>query len=145
MSGPVNLACTDDGIIKIGKNVSFGYNVRIVAQFGEIYIGDDTHIGDGTLIVAKDNIYIGNNVLIAEYVVIRDQDHNIDSDPINSSGFKTAPIHIENNVWLAAKSTVLRGVHVGEGAVVAAHALVNKSVLSRSIVAGVPAKQVAMR
>lgn len=141
----VYFSCTDGGEIIIGRNVSFCSNIKIIARGGRIEIGDNSHIGDGVLIVAKESICIKSDVLIAEYVVIRDHNHNTTSDPIHKAGFTTSAITIERNVWLAAKSTVLKGVHIGEGAVVAAHALVNKSVVSRTIVAGMPAKQVSIR
>ncbi|CAA0090382.1 Putative acetyltransferase [Halioglobus japonicus] len=143
--GKVTLACTANGRIIIGSGVSFSDNVVIVARGGCIRIGDNSHIGEGCLIVSREQINIGANALIAEYVVIRDQDHALDSDPICRAGFTTAPIEIEDNVWLAAKSTVLKGVHIGSGAVVAAHALVNKPVAARTIVAGVPAKKINTR
>ncbi len=143
--GRVTLACTANGKITIGKGVSFSANVVIVARGGCIRIGDNSHFGEGAIVVCRDRIDIGSDALIAEYVVIRDQDHALDSDPVRSAGFTTAPIVIEDNVWLAAKSTVLKGVHIGGGAVVAAHALVNKSVAARTIVAGVPAKKIGSR
>lgn len=139
------ISCTDGGKITIGQNVSFGRNVKIIAQGGKITIGDNSFIGDGVVITAKQSISIGSDALIAEFVVIRDQDHSLENDPINQSGFVTSPIVIENNVWLAAKSSILKGVHIGTGAVVAAHGLVNKNVAARTIVAGVPAKEIGQR
>lgn len=141
----VSIACTDGGEIYFGSNVSLCSNVRIIAQGGRVVIGDNSHIGEGTIITSKQSVTIGQDALIAEYVVIRDQDHNLESDPVRQAGFTTAPIVIEDNVWLAAKSTVLKGVHIGAGAVVAAHALVNKDIAARAIVAGVPACKVSSR
>ncbi len=141
----VQLACAAGGEIIFGRGVSLCDNVIINARGGRIEIGDNSHIGEGSMIVSRQSISIGADALIAEYVVIRDQDHKLDSDPIRRAGFTTAPIVIEDNVWLAAKSTILKGVHIGSGAVVAAHALVNKSVPARAIVAGIPAKTVKTR
>lgn len=140
----VYISCTDGGTISFGVNVYLGQNVKIISQ-GNIRVGDNAFIGDGSLIVAKESIFIGDNALIAEYVVIRDQDHNFINDPINLAGFNANPIVIEHNVWIASKATVLKGVHIGAGSIVAAHALVNKPVLTRTIVAGIPAKQVSSR
>ena len=50
------------------------------------------------------------------------------------------PIHIENKVWLGANVTILPGVTIGEGAIVAAGAVVTKDVAARTIVGGIPAK-----
>ena len=139
------VSCTDGGKIIFGKNVSINSNVKIIAQGGVIKIGDNSFIGDGVLIVSKETINIGKNALIAEYVVIRDQNHGMLSDPMNQAGFTTSPISIEENVWLGCKATILKGVQIGRGAVVSAHALVNKNVPDRAIVAGVPAVQIKQR
>jgi acetyltransferase-like isoleucine patch superfamily enzyme len=135
------VSCTDGGRIDIGCNVCIGRNVKLVAQSGVIKIGDNAFIGDGSIIVAKKDITIGNDALIAEYVVIRDQDHGLTIRPIRKAGFKVLPVIIENNVWVGAKSTILKGVNIGSDSVFAAHALVNRDVGARSIVAGVPAKK----
>tara|TARA_R110000851_G_scaffold289629_1_gene443784 strand:- start:11421 stop:11981 length:561 start_codon:yes stop_codon:yes gene_type:complete len=141
----VFVSCTDGGQLTIGSNVSLGYNVKIIVQGGRVSIGDNSHIGDGVIITSKEEIKIGADALIAEYVVIRDQDHNLDADPINKGGFKTAPIVIENNVWLGSKVSVLKGNHIGSGAVIASGAVVTKDVPSRHIFGGVPAKSIGIR
>lgn len=141
----IYISCTDGGSIIIGKGVSLSDNIKIIAQGGHIEISDNSHIGDGTFIVCKESIFIGENALIAEYVVIRDQNHGLKSDPINTAGFSSAPIVIKENVWIATKATVLKGVSIGAGAVIAAHAVVNRSVTARSIVAGIPARKVGVR
>jgi acetyltransferase-like isoleucine patch superfamily enzyme len=58
---------------------------------------------------------------------------------------RSAGVHICDDVWIGANSTILKGVHIGEGAVVAAGSLVNKDVPRYSIVAGVPAKVIKYR
>jgi acetyltransferase-like isoleucine patch superfamily enzyme len=141
----VFVSCTDGGKLIIGSNVYLGNNVKIIVQGGDVYIGDNSYIGDGVIIASKEEIKIGADALIAEYVVIRDQDHSLDADPINKTGFKTAPIVIENNVWLGAKVSVLKGNHIGSGAVIASNAVVTKDVPSRHIFGGVPAKSIAVR
>lgn len=52
---------------------------------------------------------------------------------------------IKENVWIATKATILKDVSIGAGAVIAAHAVVNRTVAARIIVAGVPARKVRMR
>ena len=141
----VFVSCTDGGKLIIGSNVYLGNNVKIIVQGGDVYIGDNSYIGDGVIIASKEEIKIGADALIAKYVVIRDQDHSLDADPINKTGFKTAPIVIENNVWLGAKVSVLKGNHIGSGAVIASNAVVTKDVPSRHIFGGVPAKSIAVR
>lgn len=141
----VILRATDGGSIELGARVSLASNVQIVAQHGKVVIGDDVHIGVGSIIVCREGVTIGADTLIAEYVVIRDQDHETARRPIRSSGFSTGPIQIGRDVWLGAKATVLRGVTVGEGSVIGAHALVNTNIPPNMIAVGIPARVVRSR
>lgn len=94
------------------------------------------------------SISIGHGVVISERVVIRDADnHTIQSvaieterKQISAEKPSTAPIVIQDHVWIGMNVMVLKGVTIGEGAVVAAGSLVNKDVPPYSLVAGVPAK-----
>ena len=84
-----------------------------------------------------DRIIIGKRVVISEGVTIRDADNHI----IHREGYQaTAPITIHDHVWIGVNATILKGVTIGEGAIVAAGAVVTKDVPPRSIVGGVPAK-----
>lgn len=94
------------------------------------------------------SISIGHGVVISERVVVRDADnHTIQSiateterEQISAEKPPTAPIVIQDRVWIGMNVMVLKGVTIGEGAVVAAGSLVNKDVPPYSLVAGVPAK-----
>lgn len=136
------IAATDGARVHIGAGVHVGRRVKIVARGGTITIGDHVHIGDGSIIVAQESISIGHSTLLAEYVVIRDQDHSTAERPIRDAGFYTGPVVIGDDVWIGAKATILKGVSIGDGAVVAAHALVNHDVPAKTLVAGVPAKAI---
>lgn len=141
--GPqVTLRATDGGAIKIGARSSFGRGVQLIAQTGRLVVGDDVHIGDGSIVVCKNSVVVGGDCLIAEYVVIRDQDHDTRTRPIRISGFLTGPIHIGRDVWIGAKATVLRGSTIGDGAVIGAHALVKGNIPAGALAVGVPAKVV---
>lgn len=139
-----NVECisTDKGQIMIGNNVSICSGAKIACLGGNISIGDNVHIGENTIIVCRNSIEIGKDTLIAEYVVIRDQDHSIDTRPINKAGFKTTPIIIGEDVWLGAKSTILRGSIIENGAVIGAHSLVNKKIKAYTLAVGTPAKEI---
>lgn len=92
-----------------------------------------------------DSISIGHHVVISERVVLRDSDnHTIkDIEAISSDeSAVTAPIVIGDHVWIGMNVIVLKGVTIGEGAIVAAGSVVNKDVPSHCLVAGVPAKVV---
>jgi acetyltransferase-like isoleucine patch superfamily enzyme len=106
-----------------------------------IDLGDRVFVNRGALITARTDIYIGDDVLIGPYVVINSGDHNYSdlTQPIGSQGHKVGPINIGNDVWLGAHCVILRDVKVGDGAVVAAGAVVINDVPPYTLVAGVPA------
>jgi acetyltransferase-like isoleucine patch superfamily enzyme len=137
-----SVSCTDGGEIYFGKDVSLGRDVKIVSQGACVKIGGNSYIGDGVLIISKQEIIIGNDTLIAEYVVIRDQNHSIETRPIRESGFECEPILIGSDVWIGTKSTVLKGAGIESGCVIGAHALVNSKIPARSLAVGCPAKVV---
>ena len=143
--------------IKIGKNCDI--HAIISAQQGAIIkIGDYTTIRGNSVIGAVSSIEIGDYVIISNNVTIYDN-NNHPTDPkkrieMCRSGFYSelwdwkyaavAPVKIGNNVWIGEKSAVLKGVTIGEGAVVASHAVVTKDVPPYAIVAGNPAKVVKL-
>ncbi len=87
--------------------------------------------------MCKDNVTIGSDCAISWDVTIMDTDyHSIEG---NSD---TASVTIGNKVWIGCKATILKGVTIGDGAVIAAGALVTRDVPPNSVVAGVPAKVV---
>jgi len=139
---------TDGGSVTLDEGVVISRGVEITAQAGCVRIGKSTFIGPWTTIVAKNLVEIGCNVLVAERVTIRDQDHRIHSGdpvPISRAGFDVAPVLIGDDVWIGAGAVILKGVAIGHGAVIAANAVVTKNVGEREIVGGVPAKSLGYR
>lgn len=131
---------------QIGDKVTLHSNVRISAPH-RVSIGSETNINHNTVIVAFEDIDIGANVLIGPGVLIHSGNHVFeDSDrPIREQGHQAAPISIADDVWIGAHAVVLPGVSIGEGAVVAAGAIVNRDVEPRAIVGGVPATVIGQR
>lgn len=107
---------------------------------GEIIIGNHTRIGLGNTIIGP--VMIGNNVILAQNVVISALNHNFEDvlTTINQQGVKTDQIIIENNVWIGANSTILAGVHIGEHVVVGAGSVVTKDIPPYCVVVGNPAR-----
>ncbi len=103
--------------IKIGKNVFINSCCRFQDQ-GGIEIGD--------------NVLIGHNTTIATL--------NHDFNPNLRANLNPNPVKIGNSVWIGADCTILPGVNIGDGAVIAAGSVVTKNVKSNTIVAGNPAK-----
>jgi acetyltransferase-like isoleucine patch superfamily enzyme len=136
------LSATDQGAIRIGNRVSLGRMTRVVARGGKVSIGDDVFVGDGSVIVGLAGIEIGEGTQLAEYVVIRDQDHDMTSRPFITGRFRSMPIVIGRDCWLGAKVTVLKGSRIGDGAVIGAHSLVRGDIPAHTLAVGSPAKVV---
>ena len=147
----VNALSTDG--IKFGDNVSIArdsilFCTGIISQKGSgITIGDRTGIGARAFLAGQGGITIGNDVITGPNLQIFSENHNFNdlTQIIKAQGVTKQATVIGNNCWLGGGVTVLAGVTIGDGCVVAAGSVVNKSVPPNSIVAGVPAKIIKNR
>ena len=124
-----------------GKEVdeTFGLFPPFYTDYGQnITIGKNVFINSGSCFQDQGGIEIGDNVLIGQQVVLATLNHDL--LPQKRANMTPAPIKIGNGVWIGAHATVLAGVSVGNGAVVAAGAVVTKDVPANTVVGGVPAK-----
>ena len=135
--------------ISIGKKVLIRKGSRLEAvgdlnrKRPKIIIGDGTSIQFYFHCGAAESVSIGKNVLISGRVYITDHDHVFNDPKLparNCSKLKSDPVVIEDGVWLGEGCVILKGVTVGERAVVGANAVVTKDVLPFSVVGGVPAR-----
>lgn len=134
-----SIICVQGGRMDLrGSKISAG--THLVADAGGSLIIRDSFIGRNCVITAKEMVQIDAGCLLAEMVVVRDQNHIPDPTTGELTHFKTAPIHLEAGVWVAAKATVLQGVQIGSRAIVAAHAVVNRSIPAGETWGGIPAK-----
>jgi maltose O-acetyltransferase len=108
----------------------------------QLVIGENSVINQRCRLDARGFITIGKNVSISPEVHIITADHDISTDDI---GGRERPVTIGDFVFVGSRAMILPGVDIGEGAVVAAGAVVTKSVESRDIVAGIPARKIGMR
>jgi acetyltransferase-like isoleucine patch superfamily enzyme len=115
----------DKGGIRIGSRVEIN-NFAIVNGTGGVDIGDDTLIGPGVRLISYQHRFAAGST-------------------IRSQVSDARPIRIGRDVWLGANAVVLAGVTVGDGAVIAAGAVVTRDVPANAVVAGVPARQVKAR
>ena len=132
----------------LGEQVMLKEGVRICPTHpgATISIGNWTTVGHHSFLFSKSEISIGDNCLIAPFCYFVDSDHGIAPGfLIREQPMNTLPIVIGNDVWLGTGAVVTKGVTIGDGAVVAARAVVNHNVPSNAIVAGVPAKVIKYR
>nr|WP_184547392.1 acyltransferase [Mucilaginibacter sp. FT3.2]MBB6232530.1 acetyltransferase-like isoleucine patch superfamily enzyme [Mucilaginibacter sp. FT3.2] len=108
----------------------------------KLKIGRGTIVGHNALLDARMGLIIGNNVNISNEVMIWTLHHDCNSSDFAQTG---QAVIIEDYVWLCSRTVILPGVTIGEGAVVAAGAVVTKNVLPYTVVGGIPAKQIAIR
>lgn len=106
--------------------------------------GLNTHLGRNVFINAgcrfqdQGGIFIGDRTLIGHNAVITTINHSLDVE--RRANMVPEPVHIGSDVWFGANVTVLPGVNIGDGAVIAAGAVVAKDIPPRTVAAGVPAK-----
>ena len=110
-------------------------------DFGKnIHLGKNVFINAGCKFQDQGGIFIGDNVLIGHNVVMATLNHN--EDVKKRGNLIPAPINIGNDVWIGSNATILSGVSVGDGAIIAAGAVVTKDVKAKTVVGGVPAKYI---
>lgn len=130
---------------RCGKQV----NVEAGAFFhsgAQISIGHNSGIGCRARIMGR--VTIGDHVMMGEDVLILTRNHRFDdiSIPMGVQGFaEEKPVHIGNDVWIGSRVVILAGVTVGDGAILAASAVVTKDVAPYAIVGGNPARVIRFR
>lgn len=141
------------GNIRIGKMCDID-GIVMTQGDGRITVGDFTTVRYDSIVGAVDKIEIGNHVIISNRVTIYDNNnHPTDVEErkkMCESGFSSelwkwrysvhSPIKIGDNVWIGEKSTILKGVTIGDGAIVACNSVVTHDVEENTIVAGNPAR-----
>ena len=130
---------------RLEKSIYFKFD-GIWSKGPSIRIASQVFIGTGCEFNISKSIEIGNNCLIASGCRFIDHDHGIKAGELihNQQGPEKG-IEIGNDVWLGCNVVVLKGVTIGDGAVVAAGAVVNKSILANEIWAGIPARKIGQR
>lgn len=131
---------------KSGKNLILYPSVYIIFSHRMI-VGSRVAVNFGTYIDAGGMLEIGDNVMVGPYCVISTREHSTERSGIAMcyQPVKYGPITIGDDVWIGAHVTICGGVRIGEGAVVAAGAVVVKDVPPYAIVGGVPAKVIGQR
>lgn len=137
-NGRSTIIRVDDGAeISVNGKFKVYYGADIICFKNAKLFLNEGFINSDTKIRCFQSIIIGNGVKISHNVTIMDGDgHTIECEGYISQ----KPVVIENHVWIGTKATILKGVTIGEGAIVAAGAVVTKDVPPHSLVAGNPAR-----
>jgi len=153
----VEILNNDRRAICIGARSAIRGRMTTFPHGGRIAIGTDCYVGAGSNIWSGSSIKIGDRVLISHNVEIHDTNsHPIDSiarakhfatimdtgHPAYLEDVDTRPIVIGNDVWIGFRSVIMKGVNIGDGAVIAAGSVVLKDVEAWTVVAGNPARMV---
>lgn len=127
--------------MKIGKNATLHMGARFYNP-SKITIGEGTIIGDNAFLDGRDKIIIGKHTDIASQVMIYNSEHNL-----SDVSFKAIeePVIIGDYCFIGPRVTIMPGVNIGRGAVIAGGAVVTKDVPDLAIVGGVPAKVIGER
>ncbi|WP_417541607.1 DapH/DapD/GlmU-related protein [Methylophaga thalassica] len=138
--------------VKWGNDFTTGVGVRIDALGTkplQIVIGDRVQLNDYVHIGAVNQVVIGDDVLIASKVFITDHNHgcysgeHLDSSPEEIPSNRvlySAPVRIDDRVWIGESVSIMPGVTIGQGAIIGAGSVVTKDVDKNTIVVGAPAK-----
>lgn len=127
--------------VVIGKGSKIHMGCKFFDPRG-IRIGKDTIIGDGAFLDGRAPLIIGDHVDIASEVMIYNSEHDLESDTFSA---REESVEVGDYVFIGPRTIILPGITIGKGAVVAAGAVVTRSVKEREIVAGVPAKVIGKR
>jgi acetyltransferase-like isoleucine patch superfamily enzyme len=135
------------GRLVLGPWCWIGNDNKLRAHEGQLTLGPKVVMGRDNVVNTYLDIEIGTASILADWIYICDFDHRYDrlDVPIKDQGIVKSPVRIGDDVWIGEKATVLRGVDIGHGSVVASHCLVNADIPPFSIAVGVPVRVVKSR
>jgi acetyltransferase-like isoleucine patch superfamily enzyme len=135
------------GLVELGRWSWIGHGTKIRCHEGSVSIGAKTVMGQDCTISAYQHVSIGRECVIADRVMLIDFDHGMVEveRPIRQQGIYKRDVRIGNNVWIGYGACILRGVTVGDNAVIGTNAVVTEDVPDNAVVGGVPARVIRMR
>lgn len=147
---------TSNGLenISIGNNFNIGARARLETYskhlennyHPEMIIGDNVNIGYDCHIGCVNNVYVGNNVLMASKIFITDHFHgdtskeSLSLPPNLRDVISKGPVVIEDNVWIGEGVAIMPNVTIGRNSIIGANSVVTKNIPENSVAAGNPAK-----
>ena len=136
-----HIVLMENSKLKLGHNINFFSGAQIKCFEGStIEIGDDTYFSGPIVIHSKKRVKIGKKCAISWGVTIMDSNFH----SINDEGIKTEDVIIEDDVWIGCNVTILEGVHIPKGSIIAAGSIVTKKLVKKGIYTGNIAKLVRL-
>ena len=138
---------TGHGRLVVGPWTHLGDDNKLRAHEGQLTVGEKVVMGRDNVINTYLDIEVGAASILADWIYVCDFDHRTErlDVPIKDQGIVKSPTRIGGDVWVGEKASVLRGVDIGHGSVIASHCLVNTDVPPFSIAVGVPVRVVKSR
>jgi acetyltransferase-like isoleucine patch superfamily enzyme len=146
--GPgVQLEIGRNARLVLGRWSWIGHGCKVRIHEGEVRIGAKTVLGQECTISAYQRVAIGREFVIADRVMLIDFDHGVVEveRPIRLQGIYKRDVQVGNNCWIGYGACILRGVTIGDNAIVGTSAVVTKSLPENAVAAGVPARVIRMR
>ena len=146
--GPgVSFEIGKDAVVHLGRWSWIGHGCKIRVHEGEVHIGAKTVLGQECTISAFQHVKIGRECVIADRAMFIDFDHgSVEVDrPIRQQGIYKRDVDVGANVWIGYGACILRGVRVGDNAIIGTNSVVTRDVPANAVVGGVPAKVLRMR
>lgn len=133
--------------VRLGRWCWIGHGTKIRSHEGEVHIGAKSVIGQECTISSFQHVSIGRECIVADRVMLIDFDHGVvESDrPVRAQGIYKRDVRIGHNVWVGYGACFLRGVTVGDNAVIGTSSVVTGDVPADSVCAGIPARVLRMR
>jgi acetyltransferase-like isoleucine patch superfamily enzyme len=135
------------GRLDFGRFVWIGDGTKIRCHEGRVEIGAKTVMGQECTISAYQQVRIGEQCVIADRAMFIDFDHGVVEveRPIRVQGIYKRDVEVGSNVWIGYGACILRGVSVGDNAIVGTNSVVTRDVPANAVVAGIPARVIRMR
>jgi acetyltransferase-like isoleucine patch superfamily enzyme len=135
------------GQIRFGRFAWIGHGSKIRCHEGIVEIGPKTVVGQDCTISAYQRVSIGQQCVIADRAMFIDFDHNVadPEQPIRKQGIYKRDVVVGSNVWIGYGAQILRGVTVGDNAIIGASSVVTRDIPANAVAAGSPARVLRMR
>jgi acetyltransferase-like isoleucine patch superfamily enzyme len=143
----VRLEIGRNATLRIGRWAWVGHGCKIRVHEGEVSIGAKTVMGQECTISAFQHVAIGRECILADRVMLIDFDHGVTEveRPIRLQGIYKRDVEVGHNVWIGYGACILRGVSVGDNAIIGTSAVLTRSFPENAVIAGVPAHVIRMR